>query len=59
MNETPADGSGPRKKQYAAPTMEKVELRAEEAVLGNCKNNTSSGPRAGSCRSSVCATQGS
>lgn len=50
----------PQKKQYHAPVLERVALRAEEAVLGFCKNNTGTGPRGGACRNvSKCATQGS
>ncbi len=48
------------RKPYAAPSVQKVPLRPEEAVLGNCKNNTTAGPRGGNCRAvGVCSTQGS
>ena len=54
------DGGRPAKKPYAAPSVEKVPLRPEEAVLGFCKNNTHAGPRGGNCRTvGVCSTQGS
>ena len=33
----------PQKKVYAKPVLTKVRLAAEEAVLGNCKNNTGIG----------------
>ena len=32
------------KKPYQPPTLTKVDLRPEEAVLGNCKTGGSSGP---------------
>ena len=56
--ETQAAG---QKKPYAAPSVEKVALRPEEAVLGFCKNNTHAGPIASSsCRAvGACSTQGS
>lgn len=58
-NRTP-DAASPLKKQYSSPTVEKVLLRAEEAVLGFCKNNTGSGPRGSKCANvGKCATQGS
>jgi len=50
----------PGKKPYAPPTMDKVPLRPDEAVLGFCKNNNTPGPRGGNCRAlGVCSTQGS
>lgn len=55
-----ADAGRSAKKPYAAPSVEKVPLRPEEAVLGFCKNNTTAGPRGGNCRAvGVCSTQGS
>lgn len=61
MNEKQAtEATGRQKKPYLAPAVEKVALRAEEAVLGFCKNNTVRGPRGGNCRAvGVCSTQGS
>lgn len=61
MNEKePTQDAERRKKPYQAPAVEKVALRAEEAVLGFCKNNTVVGPRGGNCRAvGVCSTQGS
>jgi hypothetical protein len=48
------------KRPYVAPVVEKVALRAEEAVLGFCKNSSIRGPRGGNCRAvGVCSTQGS
>ena len=34
----------PPKKKYEKPTLSEVALRPEEAVLGNCKSATISGP---------------
>jgi hypothetical protein len=34
----------PEKKEYEKPTLTEVALRPEEAVLGNCKSATTSGP---------------
>lgn len=61
MNE-PTTTSAPTapKKQYAPPTIQRVCLRPEEAVLGFCKNNTGAGPRGGGCKNVIkCNTQGS
>jgi hypothetical protein len=50
----------PAKKPYTAPTVEKVPLRPEEAVLGGCKSTSVTGPRGYACRAvGVCSTQGS
>jgi hypothetical protein len=39
-----------RKKVYEPPKLRRVELRPEEAVLGNCKVSGVSGPgNAGTC----------
>lgn len=55
--------SGPdevARRPYAAPSLQKVLLRPDEAVLGFCKNNTTVGPRGGNCKAvGVCSTQGS
>ena len=37
------------KKPYIPPTVKKVTLRPEEAVLGFCKNSSMSGPRGMTC----------
>ncbi len=52
----------PARRPYAAPIVERIELRPEEAVLGACKNaTTGSGPRQPtSCRMvSACSSLGS
>jgi hypothetical protein len=50
------------RRPYAAPVVERIELRPEEAVLGACKNaTTGSGPRQpSSCRTvAACSAIGS
>jgi hypothetical protein len=44
--EAQKDKKGP----YQAPTVIRVSLRPEEAVLGHCKVNGSAGPVGGGCR---------
>ncbi len=39
----------PPKKRYEKPTLSEVALRPEEAVLGNCKTASISGPGAIDC----------
>jgi len=49
-----------RKKPYVKPQVLLVPLRAEEAVLGFCKNGSSAGPlRVGCVGVSPCRTGGS
>jgi hypothetical protein len=38
------------KRPYASPVVSRVELRPEEAVLGNCKSTTASGVGNSRCR---------
>lgn len=39
------------KRPYAPPVVSRIELRPEEAVLGNCKSTTANGPGGGGrCR---------
>lgn len=48
------------KKPYTTPTVRKVKLVAEEAVLGNCKSDISVGPnQPGMCTIPNCLTPGS
>jgi hypothetical protein len=60
---TSQEAPAPRNRRpYAAPVVERVPLRPEEAVLGACKNVTAgSGPRQpSSCRMvSACSAIGS
>ena len=48
-----------RKKPYEPPKVMAINLRPEEAVLGNCKISGSAGPVAASCSTLHCATLGS
>ena len=45
-----------RKKTYAKPGISEVNLRPEEAVLGNCKISGSAGPLASSCATPAACT---
>jgi hypothetical protein len=48
------------KKPYEKPEAKRFPLRPEEAVLGFCKSNGSSGPNGAGCRGvSACASAGS
>lgn len=46
---------------YAKPLLLEIALRPDEAVLGNCKTSSTSGPaHSGTCQAVVfCTTQGS
>jgi len=61
MNESQhTDTVRPERKRYSPPTVEKVALRPEEAVLGFCKHNSTAGPNGNNCRAvGACSTQGS
>jgi hypothetical protein len=39
----------PRKLPYTPPSVTRVPLRPEEAVLGGCKSTTSAGPNNAAC----------
>lgn len=59
MTLKPPDDSGRSKKAYIKPEVRQVELRPEEAVLGNCKK-TGVGPLQARCDTpSNCSTYGS
>lgn len=59
MNDSKKLGKN-KKNTYKPPTVVRVSLRPEEAVLGHCKTTGSAGPVSGGCRSGVpCRTQGS
>jgi hypothetical protein len=47
------------KKPYVAPKLIAISLRPEEAVLGNCKIGSSSGPGTPTCSALHCHTIGS
>ena len=52
-------GEEVKRKPYRKPEIRQVPLRPEEAVLGNCKTNSSAGPAASDCTSFSCSTNGS
>ena len=47
-----------QKKAYAKPVVTRVDLRPEEAVLGNCKTSGVAGPGSGDCGVLTCSTMG-
>jgi hypothetical protein len=48
------------RKPYEKPTLSEVALRPDEAVLGNCKTMTVSGPAQSDCITfAMCSTSGS
>jgi hypothetical protein len=47
------------KKPYRKPLLSEVKLVAEEAVLGVCKSEVSSGPQQSSCLIPQCFNPGS
>ena len=50
----------PPKKKYEKPTLSEVSLRPEEAVLGNCKTVSVSGPGFPDCTmAGGCSSMGS
>ena len=57
MDETTADVSlDANKKPYSKPQIQEVPLRPDEAVLGNCKTSSTSGPAQHRCTSpSACS----
>lgn len=58
MTSNSPDGAR-KKKPYVKPEVQQVELRPEEAVLGNCKK-TGVGPLQAACNTpSNCSTYGS
>ena len=42
-----------RRKPYVKPTLMKVQLKPEEAILGACKKTAAFGPGAAACTSGV------
>jgi len=47
------------KKPYTTPTVRKIKLVPEEAVLGVCKNETAAGPNQSQCLIPQCFNAGS
>jgi hypothetical protein len=43
MSETPRDKRATDKSPYVKPSMKRVQLKPDEAVLGNCKTTISTG----------------
>jgi hypothetical protein len=61
MNENEQNGPRP-KRRYKKPAVQSIGLRAEEAVLGNCKGANTKGPNSpgNNCRPiGYCVTQSS
>jgi hypothetical protein len=57
---TTPDEPQPGKKPYVKPALSEVALRPEEAVLGNCKSVTISGPAMPDCTTfGGCSSTGS
>lgn len=57
--EKPSINHGQLKKAYQKPRLRRVDLKPEEAVLGNCKSGVTAGP-GGTCSTpTACSTQGS
>jgi hypothetical protein len=61
MKAKPEKSSGKRKRPYVKPEVKQVPLRPEEAVLGNCKGTSSSGPTGSGCNTLMvyCSSAGS
>lgn len=54
-----ANDNAQKKKEYQAPAITLISLRPEEAVLGNCKTASISGPVAPTCSQTSCSSIGS
>ena len=61
MKKHPGNGSQRPKRAYVKPQVRAVELRPDEAVLGNCKTTNRAGPASpASCTTPVsCSKKGS
>ena len=60
MSDTPEQDAQHQKKLYVKPQLWRVQLRADEAVLGNCKTASSNGPVQATCNSPApCSSVGS
>lgn len=60
MQKSADESSSPRRLPYETPTVHRVELKPEEAVLGSCKTDSSAGPISDSCSVPVaCSSAGS
>ena len=56
--EKPDKEKADQKKRYVKPELRQVDLRPEEAVLGNCKTSGVAGPLTGSCIITSCSVIG-
>ncbi|MBN1422752.1 MAG: hypothetical protein JXP34_28510 [Planctomycetes bacterium] len=54
-----SDANRKQRKPYIKPAAQRVPLRPEEAVLGNCKIASTSGPATANCGTVVCYSTGS
>jgi hypothetical protein len=54
MSDESIAGSKRPKKPYSKPELKQVLLKAEEAVLGACKNSSKAGPGHFKCNSPSC-----
>jgi hypothetical protein len=60
MKAKPEKSPSRRKRPYVKPEVKQVPLRPEEAVLGNCKSSSSSGPSGAGCGFPLyCSSSGS
>lgn len=57
--EKPSNKSSQPKKPYLKPQLRRVDLRPEEAVLGNCKTTGAAGPTPTCDALGSCSTLGS
>ena len=57
--EIPGQEPSRTRKKYEPPRVAKISLRPEEAVLGNCKSASVSGPVAPTCSQTSCSSIGS
>ncbi|WP_157850514.1 hypothetical protein [Chloracidobacterium thermophilum] len=46
----------PARRPYTKPSIVRVELRAEEAVLGACKTASTAGPASPQCTTLACSS---
>jgi hypothetical protein len=57
MDETNSKIANDEKKPYVKPQVQEVPLRPDEAVLGNCKTSSTSGPAQHRCTTpSACSS---
>ncbi len=59
MDDASNDRDRESKKAYVKPSLTRVALRPEEAVLGACKTSGVSGPAAAACTTLSCSSNAS